>query len=258
MNEWGKKTVSIANKSNYLDQLQSIYSHEEGERVISAETIQEITEAFKNKNQTKLINLLLGLEKFPYKDSYVAFLRKDRKALERNPQTLDRIFDKLMKMGLDKIIEGVSQAKEANMRRGPQFRAWLYDRYTAVEVDEFRSSKKGILLLDANELDAKDFCNRVLKVGITKRPDLVAKVDTKFIIGESKFLSSTGGNQGRGFDDGVKLASNADGIAYKVFILDGVLWIETGSEQYNRIDNSNALIFSALLLDDFFESVKTS
>lgn len=255
MNTWSQKTIELATTQNYLDQLQNIYSHQEGERKVSAITLDAIRDAFKKGDEIQLMNQLLGLDKFPYKDSYVAFLRKDRTSIERNPETIKRICNRLYVMGIDKIIEGVTQAKEANTRRGNQFRNWLFKKYPAVSMDKFQISTSGIVLLNANELIAKDFCNRILKVGITKRPDLVVKTGKRYVIGESKFLSATGGNQGRGFDDGVKLASNTEGLAHKAFILDGVLWIETGSEQYNRIDNTNAAIFSVLLLDEYLQSL---
>lgn len=50
-------------------------------------------------------------------------------------------------------------------------------------------------MLDVNEEVAKDFCNSVLKVGLTKRPDFVAKAGARYVIEEAKFLSAIGGNQ---------------------------------------------------------------
>jgi hypothetical protein len=201
------------------------------------------------------MNHLLQLEKFPYKDSYVGFLRKDRTAIERNPETVRRICDRLFGMGLENVINGITQAKEANTRRGNQFGNWLRQHYNALPMEQFIASTTGIVLLNANELDAKNFCNTHLRAGITKRPDIVMKAGNRYVIGEAKFLSSTGGNQGRAFDDGIKLAANAEGNAHKIFVLDGVIWIETGSEQYNRIDHSTANIFSALLLREYLEDL---
>ena len=108
---------------------------------------------------------------------------------------------------------------------------------------------------DANESDARDFCNVEMGVGIAKRPDMVAKSGRRYVIGEAKFLSSAGGNQGRAFDDGIALANNATGRAYKVFILDGIHWIERGSEQYERIEHGTSAIFSVLLLEEFLNAV---
>ena len=53
------------------------------------------------------------------------------------------------------------------------------------------------------------------------------------------------------YDDGISLATNTSGGAVKIFILDGIYWIESGSDQYKRIDNSTVNIFSAILLEEF-------
>lgn len=34
MNEWSIKTIQLVSTQNYLDRLQEIYPHEEGERII--------------------------------------------------------------------------------------------------------------------------------------------------------------------------------------------------------------------------------
>ena len=256
MNEWSTKTLKLVTDKNYLDQLQVIYSHEEGEREVKDKVIEAIKESYNKKEEKELLNQLLGLEKFPYKDSYVGFLRKDRSAIERNPETVKRICNRLYAMGIDSVINGVKQSKEANTRRGNQFSDWTKTQFKSVGLDEFKASKTGIVLLKASELEAKDFCNKHLHVGITKRPDIVAKSGDKYVIGEAKFLSSTGGNQGRAFDDGIDMATNTDGSAYKVFILDGVIWIEKGSEQYKRIEYATSAIFSVLLLNNFLKSLQ--
>ena len=110
-------------------------------------------------------------------------------------------------------------------------------------------------MLDATELEARNFCNTEMGIGISKRPDMVAKSGRRYVVGEAKFLSSTGGNQGRAFDDGMGLAMNSSGSAFKVFILDGIHWIESGSEQHKRIEHSTAAVFSALLLREFLDAV---
>jgi hypothetical protein len=124
-----------------------------------------------------------------------------------------------------------------------------------VEIDEFKASTDGIVLLNTSELEAKDFCNREIGVGISKRPDLVAKSGRNYIIGEAKFLSQTGGSQDRGFDDGMALAKNPSGRAYKVFIMDGVFWIETGNARFKQIEYGTAAVFSVLLLEKYLLSL---
>jgi len=255
MNEWSQKTLHLVREHDYLDRLQEIYPHKEGERDVKQDIIKSIRKSFKNNDKKALINQLLSLEKFPYKDSYVAFLRKDRGAIERNPQTVNRVFSRLCDMGIDGIIAGITQPKEANTRRGQQFTIWARNKFCWVNVDIFQKSKNGVVMLDATEKEAMKFCNNEMGVGIAKRPDMVAKSGKKYIIGEAKFLSSTGGNQGRAFEDGINLATNSQGFAFKVFVLDGVHWIYPSSDQFKRIEHGTAAIFSALLLEEYLSKV---
>lgn len=256
MNRWAKKTLSLVLKQNYLDRLQVIYPHEDAGRDVDDKIIIAIRKAFKSKDNNALLNKLLDLEKFPYKDSYVGFLRKDRKAIRRNPTTVTRICNKLYEMGIEGVIAGATSPKEANTRRGNQFLDWTKKSFRWLNIKEFQSSIAGVYMLDATELEARDFCNKVMGVGISKRPDMVAKVGKKYVIGEAKFLSSTGGNQGRAFEDGMKLATNSSGNAYKVFILDGIHWIEKGSDQFKQIEYGTSAVFSALLLEAFLKSLQ--
>jgi hypothetical protein len=255
MNEWSKRTLHLVENQDYLDKLQEIYPNEEGERGVEQSVIKSIRQSFEKRDEMNLLSTLLGLEKFPYKDSYIAFLRKDRTAIERNPQTVRRICKRLYDMGIENIIAGVTKPKEANTRRGNQFRDWTKRQFNRVSIDQFRASTNGVMLLDASEHEARDFCNAEMGVGITKRPDIVAKSGRKYVIGEAKFLSSTGGNQGRAFDDGMGLATNNSGSAFKIFLLDGIHWIEHGSEQHRRIEYGTAAVFSVLLLNQFLNHV---
>ena len=232
-----------------------IYPHEEGARSLDAGAFDAIKAAFIAKDDTSLLNHTLDLPKFPYKDSYVGFLRKDRGAIERNPLTVKRICSRLYETGVDKIIEGATESKEANRRRGNKFTEWTKRTFRLVDIDEFKRSLSGVVLLKASELAAKDFCNREMGVGISKRPDLVAKAGHNYVIGEAKFLSQSGGSQDRGFDDGMALAKNPTGRAYKVFIMDGIYWVETGNARYKQIGYGSAAVFSVLLLKKYLNSL---
>lgn len=255
MNNWGRRTLDLVTNQNYLDELQRVYPHEDAERDVSEETIAEIRRLFSARDNAGLLNALLDLEKFPYKDSYVGFLRRDRAAITRNPETVRRISDRLYSMGIEGVINGATAPKEANQRRGNQFGDWMRATFESVGTDEFRRSTTGIKILNATELEARNFCNTVMGIGISKRPDIVAKAGRHYVVGEAKFLSSTGGNQGRAFDDGMHLATNSTGTAHKVFVLDGIHWIERGSDQYRRIDHSTAAVFSVLLLQEFLNDL---
>ncbi len=255
MNIWSKKTLDLVKTQDYLDKLQTIYPQEDIDRDLDEESLFAISKAFDIKDDNKLLELALNFDKFPYKDSYVGFLRKDRTSIERNPDTVDRICKNLYDMGINGIIDGLKTSKEANRRRGNQFSDWLKNNFNFVDKENFLSSKEGIVILDASESEAKYFCNNEMGVALQKRPDIVAKANTKYVIGEAKFLSQSGGNQDRGFDDGMALVKNPAGNAYKIFILDGIYWICDGSERFSQIVYGNSAVFSALFLHDYLTSV---
>ncbi len=55
-------------EKDYLDQLQRIYKHEEGERDITQATIDSITNAFNNGDADELLAQLLGQGSSQYQD----------------------------------------------------------------------------------------------------------------------------------------------------------------------------------------------
>ena len=62
---------------------------------------------------------------FPIKDSYVAYLKRDKTAIERNPNTVNRISSMLYEMGWDEILDKLTVPKETNRQIGPLFKNWI-------------------------------------------------------------------------------------------------------------------------------------
>ncbi len=255
MNTWARKTAELAQKGDYLDRIYTVYPSEPKPRSVSPKILEEITAAYKKGNRVMLLNTLLDQERFPFDDSYVAFLRADRQAIGRNPETMGRLCKTLFKMGLPKILKGVKAPIVANRRRGAQFKQWAQSHFKYVKSGKFEVSKSGIVFLHASDKDLRDYANARFGAGLKKRPDFVAKVGNKFIVGEAKFLSETGGEQGGGFEDAVTVAAHPASGAVKVSVLDGIVWLEKGSGFYQFIENSSLNIFSALLLKEFLASL---
>jgi hypothetical protein len=254
MNEWGKKTRELALRTNYLDRLYEIYPGETRTRTVSAEKKNEIKRYLKTGDDKSLLRCLLRLEKFPIKDSYVDFLRKYDKAVENNPRTVKRICEAIKSLGYEGIVSSISAPPEANRVRGPQFKNWLKNHFRFAPMEGFMKTVEGIILLEAHERVLRDFANQKLNLGLIKRPDFVARVSGKFVVGEAKFLSAVGGEQSAGFREGIDLVRSR-GTGIKVFIADGVIWVAEGSGEYREIEASTGYIFSGLLLRDFLDSI---
>ena len=120
MNYWTQLSVEFANQKNYLDELFGVYpTIPEGIRVIDKTLWNQVERLFEKQNNADLIKVLLQLDLFPIKDSYVAYFKRDKNAIARNPNTVDRLCGRLYEMGLDKIYEKCSEPKETNRQIDP-------------------------------------------------------------------------------------------------------------------------------------------
>jgi len=163
MNHWTELSIAFANQRNYLDELFQIYpTIPEGLRDINKDIWSEIELSFERKDNIALIKKLLNLDLFPIKDSYVAYLKRDVSAIERNPNTIDRLCGRLYEMGLDKIYDKCAEPKETNRQIGPLFRRWLLKGslgMTPINVKAFETSK-GNAILDANDAEMQAWCKK--------------------------------------------------------------------------------------------------
>ena len=126
MNPWLELSIEYANQRSYLDDLFRVYpTIPEGIREIDGMVWENVVSAFNEQNNAALIESLLRLELFPIKDSYVAYLKRDKSALERNPATVARLCGRLYEMGLNEIYTRASEPKETNRQMGPHFQRWL-------------------------------------------------------------------------------------------------------------------------------------
>ena len=126
MNYWTELSVKLANQTNYLDSLFKVYPMSPNiRREIADNKWDSIERAYNLENNELLIEELLSLELFPIKDSYVAYLKRDRSSIKRNPETVSRLAGHLYAMGLDEIFEKCTEPKETNRQIGPLFRRWI-------------------------------------------------------------------------------------------------------------------------------------
>ena len=59
MNPWSSHTLKLVTSKNYLDRLQEIYPHEEGERDVDESILKDIKKLFEKKDDINLLNKLL-------------------------------------------------------------------------------------------------------------------------------------------------------------------------------------------------------
>ncbi len=260
MNKWTKLSIEYANQRSYLDDLFQVYpTIPEGIREINKDVWAEVEKSFKKKDNDLLIRHLLQLDLFPIKDSYIAYLKRDSSAIDRNPRTINRICGRLYEMRLDKIFERCSEPKETNRQIGPMFRDWLKRKSLGIEpvsLDEFLSNDRDAIL-DAGDNAMMNFAKEHLGYNHEKGLDFVGRFNKQFVIGEAKFLTDFGGHQNAQFNDAISTIQTKGVKAVKIAILDGVLYIEGRNKMYRSITETykDYNIMSALVLREFLYQI---
>ena len=273
MNIWTQKSILLANQTDYLDQLYKIYPMANNlKREISDSIKSKINKAISARDNKNLLRILLQQTDskkivFPIKDSYIAFLKHDNTAIARNPNTVDRIAGILYEMGYDEIIDKATQPKETNRQLGPLFNEWIRKGSLGAKItadfDEFFSSVENIIL-DGSDEHRAIFAKEYLGYERSKGLDFLAKFNSKYVIGEAKFLSDFGGSQNSDFEDAestlrISLKPTKHTVM-KIAIIDGVLYIDkcSGRKPANKLRSEfgdDEVIISALLLRDFLYSI---
>lgn len=260
MNIWTKLSIDYANQRSYLDDLFQVYpTIPDGIREINDDVWAKVEKAFEKRENEKLLKELFNLNLFPIKDSYVAYLKKDKSALARNPKTVNRLCGRLYEMGLEKIYEKCSEPKETNRQIGPMFSNWVNKKALGlmpVKLDEFLSNNNDAIL-KATDDEKKAFAKKHLNYNREKGLDLVARFNGKFVIAEAKFLSDFGGSQNSDFEDAIATIEAKDTNAIRVAVLDGILYVKGNSKMHKFITNpyKDHNIMSALVLREFLYQI---
>lgn len=266
MNFWTNKSIKLANGKEYLDKLYNVYPIKQNEgREIDDLVINKIKESYTKKDKINLVKNLLEVEVFPIKDSYIAYFRKDKTAIERNPKTVERVADLLLEIPYDEIVERCKTPKESNRQIGPMFKNWVQKGDLGLkvynDVDEFeKNDKDGIL--NASDLIMANFAKKKFNYDREKGIDFIARKNKKYLIGEAKFITDFGGHQNAQLDDAISTIKTFDIKKIKkysvipIVIADGVLYIENDGKMYNLLRNNNdMIIISSLLLKELIHII---
>lgn len=266
MNIWTRKSIELANQRNYLDLLYKIYPMSVNlRRELNPIDEKNIVNAFTNRNSKELLKILLRQEIFPIKDSYVAYLKRDSSAIDRNPNTVDRLTGMLYEMGLNEIFEKSTVPKETNRQIGPMFKEWINQSSLGCKVtkDEYEfMNYTGNIIFNGSDSEMQNLAKKYFGYEREKGLDFLAKFNKKFIMGEAKFLTDFGGHQNAQFDDAISTMKTplkpTNYCIKKICILDGVLFIKSKNKMHMRLQNEfddNEVIISAVLLRDFLYSL---
>lgn len=259
MNFWTQRSIEFANQGNYLDELFRIYPmNPEISRTLDEALWEKVKAEFHARDDKALIKALLKLKLFPIKDSYVAYLRRDKGSIERNPKTVARLCGRLYELGLPELRKRCETPKETNRQIGPLFRRWLQTGACGIPLVPACDfvSVRGNAVLDGTDEDMRRWCSEALGYHREKGLDFVAKIGGQCIVGEAKFLTDFGGHQNAQLSDAfAMMRSSFRGSVRKIIIADGVCYIPGKNKMYSQIVNADADIMSALCLRDFLHSL---
>lgn len=257
MNYFTQQSIELANQRNYLDQLFSVYPLvPDSFREIDQDVWNNVESHFYCNNNVEMFQELLKLDLFPIKDGYVPYFRKDKSAIKRNPNTINRICGRIRELGIDKLYERCSQPKETNRQMGPLFQRWIRSGVLGVQpIDEqtFCRTKDNAILLGTDK-ELKEFAKHYLgfeREG-DKGLDLLCRFNGIYVIGEAKFISDEGGHQNDQFLDLIStIHAKVNRGVITIGIMDGVPYIPSKKKIYTYLTESDEPIMSALLLREF-------
>ena len=255
MNKWIMASIGLANGHGYLDKLFLVYPIlTNPERQLPQGIDEEIRELVEKKDKVELIRTLIQLEKFPVENPYIGSLREDDRLINRNPEVVDRIGEELLSIGANGIVKGSRTPKKGSRQLGSIFQKWLPNLgYEILDGEDFVECP-GATFLKGSDTSRKIYANEKLKCNLVEKGlDLLIKIGGKFVIGQAKFITTSGGAQDNQFEEATRFVSNNEGNAIRIAILDGVVWFN--SRYLEKIKSVNRSILSVLLLKDFIESL---
>ncbi|MBC7328651.1 hypothetical protein H5T87_11170 [bacterium] len=259
-NIWIKKSIQIANSCGYLDKLLEIYSvpKEEERPLPSGYDEEKIREAFEIKDVKKLLTTLLSMPKFPIDDPYIPCLRHFPELIDKNPKTVKRIGDALFSLGIETLLNLAKQPKKPSRQMGSSFKKWLNNLGYPYLKEKIFLESADISFLKGSDQKLLEFAKTYLGIkSLDKGVDFIIKINGNYILGEAKFISDFGGSQTNQLKQALEIGK-LDGKNFRgVAVLDGIIWFNKLNNTYLKtIKTSGAIALSALLLKEFFDSLK--
>lgn len=262
LNTWVQKSIKLFYEESYLDQISNIYNYsaDEPERIEEG-LRRQIKFAHHNKNDEQLINILSQLDKFPYDEPFWYLLNNVDGFIKNNPQQVHRIARTLYNMTDEEVVVRIESQPKLNQQTGPMFNNWIRKNFEVKSLEGFKENKKGIVILGESEEKGKSFLSDELNQNVDKRPDLIAKVDDKIVIGEAKWIGQSGGNQYKSVAEVLKFCGAQRRSVYRIGIVDGYPWVTKKSGRITNdricveVQESTYNIMSALLMEEYLKEL---
>jgi len=252
MNRWIRRSIELANGPGYLDRLSGVYPvRPTSPRPLTREICNELARAFRSRDRVRVVRTLLDLGRFPVKDPYGAFLKRDEQFVHDNRRTVRRLANRVLALGLREAIRQLEEPIEFNQQIGPLFRRWLNRNFRFLAPLQFGRYNRLAFLRGTNGV-IRDYANITLGCGLDRGIDFVARCRNRFFIGEAKFITDMGGQQAERLGGIIeRFLRRRRGNATRILVLDGVPWIQGDNRMHRLLRRQQQPILSALLLRAF-------
>ncbi|MBC6399569.1 MAG: hypothetical protein GDA51_08275 [Ekhidna sp.] len=262
LNAWVRRSLELFESTPYLDNILEVYPLQTARPERFDDRLRRrIISAHQGRRTGELIEILQNEVKFPYDEPIWYLIKNIQGCLNNNPQQILRIAESLYAMTAEETVIRLESAPKLNTQMGPMFTNWLRENFNLLEIDKFRDSTEGIFVLNSSEEVGKSFINDELHQNLDKRPDLVAKVNDTYIVGEAKWIGSPSGNQNKQVVEVINLCRNQRGNVIRVGIIDGFPWAVYKSDgsiindkTCVQVQECEYDIISTLLLSDYLSS----
>ncbi len=246
--------MALAYSNGYLDKILEIYPIRSNPlREIPFEDEIQIRQAYNEEDHINLISLLNRVVKynklkFPIECLYAKCLRDEPLWFENNPNVIQEIGNLLMNIDINKLIKNCIVPIKSSRQLGNAFNEWFYNKFSINSSIQILGESREERKRNAEELIGYN--------GNEKNIDVFVKINDIYIVGEAKFISSSGGYQGKSFKEALKISerySRQAGVI-PLSIIDGYCWRRSGEQMYMAIETSDdsQIIISALLLEELF------
>lgn len=278
-NKWVEKSLKLAWERDYLDQLMNIYPAIPGIREpLPNELKTKIKKSFSRKEGRALLEAILSARKkgypFPIEHPYAGILgglpqKTKQVLLDRNPKLIKTIAKMLSIIGFSDVMKGMQRSPDINRQMGQVFKQWLKKHFGNKKAYSFGSdllnpTKGKVTFFDGGDAAIETYIHDILKVdlaGLIFRRDLLVNVNGTIIVGEARFLSSSGGSQTRDIGNTLEFVRTVNMSNIQNFqaiaIIDGVVWFDTTYRKTMEGVPDSVPVMSALLIEDYLKELKS-
>mgnify|MGYP001065128895 FL=1 len=265
MNEWVRRSLELANAEGYLDRVAQIYPAAAlPVRPLNEQVKESIQSLHEQGDLTSLLELLLKITKeghpFPIEHPYASIFRQKPALVKKNPLVFRELGEIILSMPVDDVIKGAERPIDINRVMGQAFYNWLRNYFPRRRIPILPRSRfidyEDGAFFDGRNSDILGYVTQTLGRTLERGRDFLYRIGDKFVIGEARFLSTSGGSQTRDLNETKQFIEGNKGKIIGVGVLDGIVWFNksyVGTLSSLR-DDEPAL--TALLLEDFLKSLR--